>query len=89
MDQERQSRLKQLQEEYNRLDDRYQQLQHEHRNQQDVVEEVKEETRHLLEQIKLLSSKNDTLRAEKQRAEDKAKRLAEEVKQIGLSYCGI
>ncbi|KAI9276728.1 hypothetical protein BDA99DRAFT_531823 [Phascolomyces articulosus] len=75
------SRLKQLQEEYNRLDDRYRQLEQEHRDQQDAVREVRDEAGHLLEQIKLLSSKNDDLRAEKSRCDDRIRQLTDEVQE--------
>lgn len=44
-----------------------------------AVDEVKEETTQLLEQIKILSSKNDDLRIEKERAEAQVKQLSEEV----------
>ena len=44
-----------------------------------AVREVRDEAGHLLEQIKLLSSKNDDLRAEKARSDDRIKQLNEEV----------
>ncbi|KAI8149692.1 hypothetical protein BJV82DRAFT_662980 [Fennellomyces sp. T-0311] len=80
------SRLKQLQEEYNRLDDQYSQLQQEHREQQNAVQEVRDEAGHLLEQIKILSSKNDELRAEKARSDDRVRQLAEEAKEWQSKY---
>ncbi|KAG2226469.1 hypothetical protein INT45_014213 [Circinella minor] len=80
------SRLKQLQEEYNRLDDQYRQLEQEHRDQQDAVREVRDEAGHLLEQIKLLSSKNDDLRAEKARSDDRVRQLTEEAQEWQSKY---
>ncbi|KAI9313975.1 hypothetical protein BX666DRAFT_1975378 [Dichotomocladium elegans] len=86
MDQERQSRLKQLQEEYNRLDDQHRQLQREHRDQQDAVEEVRDEVSNLLEQIKLLSTKADDLRIEKDKAIERVRQLTEENKSWQEKY---
>ena len=44
-----------------------------------AVREVRDEAGHLLEQIKLLSSKNDDLRAEKAKSDDRINQLTEEV----------
>ncbi|KAI9487944.1 hypothetical protein BDB00DRAFT_933082 [Zychaea mexicana] len=80
------SRLKQLQEEYNRLDDQYRHLEQEHRDQREAVQEVRDEAGHLLEQIKILSSKNDDLRAEKARCDDRIRQLTEESKEWQNKY---
>lgn len=44
-----------------------------------VIDEVKEETAHLLEQVKILSAKNDELRAEKEQADERIRQLTEQV----------
>ena len=46
------------------------------------MQEVRDEAGHLLEQIKILSSKNDEMRAEKARSDDRVRQLTEEVGQI-------
>ncbi|KAG0166405.1 component of the polarisome [Apophysomyces sp. BC1015] len=81
-----QPRLHDLQEDYHRLEEKHRQLEHEHHEQQRTVHEVKKETSKLLEELKILSTKNDELRASKDKAEQRARQLEEETKEWKSKY---
>ncbi|KAI8365051.1 hypothetical protein EDC96DRAFT_510303 [Choanephora cucurbitarum] len=79
-------RLRQMQQEYDQLDKRYNQLSQDHQEQQMAVREVKNEMKQLIEEIKSLSSKNEALRVEKEKADAQIKTMTDEMKAWKRKY---
>ncbi|KAG0749092.1 hypothetical protein G6F57_005882 [Rhizopus arrhizus] len=73
--------------EYNRqLEDKYNKLLNEHKEQQMAVQEVKNEIRILIDELKSLSEKNESLRSQKEQADITIQSLTEEAKSWKTKY---
>ncbi|KAI7868313.1 hypothetical protein BDF14DRAFT_1795261 [Spinellus fusiger] len=75
-----------VEEELRKLQERYHHLETTHKEQQQAVAKVKQETIPLLENLQRLSESNNTLRSEKEEAEKRAEKCAEELRQLQAQY---
>jgi chromosome segregation ATPase len=75
-----------MEEQYQKLSEKYSQLDHEYMQQQEAVREVKRETKQMLDELKRLSKVNDELLAEKEKADNQIQSLKEEVKGWQIQY---
>ncbi|KAI9483555.1 MAG: hypothetical protein EXX96DRAFT_558627 [Benjaminiella poitrasii] len=85
-DKEQQLRIKQMQDEYKNLDNKYNQLAKEHDEQQVAVREVKAEIKQLIDELKQLSSKNESLRVQNEKAGNEVRHLTQEIKSWKRKY---
>lgn len=75
-----------MEEQYKKLDDKYQTLKQDYNKQQEAVREVKRETREMIEELKRMAKTNEELMLEKEEADKKIKTLRDQVKEWQIKY---
>lgn len=75
-----------MEEQYKKLDDKYQTLKQDYNKQQEAVREVKRETREMIEELKRMAKTNEELMLEKEEADKEIKTLRDQVKEWQIKY---
>jgi chromosome segregation ATPase len=78
--------IRQMEEQYKKLDDKYKQLDREYSQQQDAVREVKRETKQMLDELKRLAKINEELLSEKEKSDAMILKLQDEVKDWQMKF---
>lgn len=78
--------IRQMEEQYKKLNDKYETLNREYSQQQDAVRSVKKETKQMLDELKKFAKINEELYAEKEKAENAINQLKEEAKEWQVKY---
>jgi chromosome segregation ATPase len=78
--------VRQMEEQYKKLNDKYMQLDREYSQQQDAVRDVKRETKQMLDELKRLAKINEDLLSEKENADAQILKLQDEVKEWQMKY---
>ncbi|EPB89130.1 hypothetical protein HMPREF1544_03997 [Mucor circinelloides 1006PhL] len=85
-EQEDQKMIRQMEEQYKKLNDKYEALDREYNQQQEAVRNVKKETKQMLDELKRLAKVNEELLTEKEKAENTISQLKEEAKEWQIKY---
>lgn len=78
--------IRQMEEQYKKLNDKYTQLDREYSQQQDAVRDVKRETKQMLDELKRLAKVNEELLSEKEKVDAHILKLQDEVKEWQMKY---
>ncbi|GAN05354.1 cell polarity protein [Mucor ambiguus] len=85
-EQDDQKMIRQMEEQYKKLNDKYEALNREYSQQQEAVQNVKKETKQMLDELKRLAKVNEELYTEKEKAENTISQLKEEAKEWQIKY---
>ncbi|OAD08691.1 hypothetical protein MUCCIDRAFT_76417 [Mucor lusitanicus CBS 277.49] len=85
-EQDDQKMIRQMEEQYKKLNDKYEALNREYSQQQEAVRNVKKETKQMLDELKRLAKVNEELYTEKEKAENTIHQLKEEAKEWQIKY---
>ncbi|KAI8647400.1 hypothetical protein BD408DRAFT_408491 [Parasitella parasitica] len=85
-DQDDQNIIRQMEEQYRSLNEKFEKVDREYNQQQEAVQNVKKETKELLNELKRLAKVNEELYTEKEKAENMINQLKEETKEWQIKY---